>query len=258
VAIGGILDLVRGLLNLPIMKILGLCLLALGTSLTACSSNNATPAEYDDVAQSVGASTASPTGDVGAMVDLVAIAHGTMPAGFTDAGNGVITGTVLGLDYSYMITCKNASGTVLAACDATTDSANVSFAWDGMIALPAIAATITREGNWSVSGLTGSTATFNGNGTFVDDAMIASTSYHFDSSATYSDVAIDTGSGVATNGEIQLSIDASKAAPSGSTSFSVDADITIHADSTATIVLDGQHDYTVNLQTGVVTAGVSP
>ncbi len=240
------------------MKILGLSLLGLGTALTACSGNNATPAEYDDVAQSVGASTASQSGDVGAMVDLVAIAHGTMPAGFTNAGGGVITGTVLGLDYSYMITCKNASGTVLAACDSTTDSANVSFTWDGMITLPAISATITREGNWSVSGLTTSTATFNGNGTFVDDAMISNTSYHFDTSATYSDVAINTGDNVANNGEIQLSIDGSKQAPGGSTSFSVNADVTIHADSTATIVLDGQHDYTVNLQTGVVTAGVSP
>jgi hypothetical protein len=240
------------------MKILGLSLVGLGAALTACSGNNATPTEYDDVAQSVGASTASPTGDVGAMAGLVAIAHGTMPAGFTDAGGGVITGTVLGLDYSYMITCKNVSGTVLATCDSTTDSANVSFTWDGMIALPAITATITREGNWSISGLTGATATFNGNGTFVDDATISSTSYHFDTSATYSDVAIDTSSGVADNGEIQLSIDASKEAAGGSTSFSVNADITIHADSTATIILDGQHDYTVNLQTGVVTAGVSP
>jgi hypothetical protein len=240
------------------MKILGLSSVGLGLALGACSGNNATPAEYDDVAQSVGASTATQTGDVGAMAGLVAIAHGTMPAGFTNAGGGVITGTVLGLDYSYMITCKNASGTVLAACDSTTDSANVSFTWDGMITLPAIAATITREGNWSVSGLGGATATFNGNGTFVDDATISTTSYHFDSSATYSDVAIDTGSGIATNGEIQLSIDASKEASGGSTSFSVDADITIHADSTATIVLDGQHDYTVDLQTGVVTAGVSP
>ncbi|HEY1547723.1 MAG TPA: hypothetical protein VGG28_07885 [Kofleriaceae bacterium] len=240
------------------MKILGLSLIGLGTALTACSGNSATPAEYDDVAQSVGASTASQSGDVGAMVDLVAIAHGTMPLGFTDSGNGVITGTVLGLDYSYMITCKNASGTVLAACDSTTDSANVSFSWDGMITLPAITATITREGNWSVSGLTTTTATFNGNGTFVDDAMIANTSYHFDTSATYSDVAIDTGDEIANNGEIQLSIDGSKQAASGSTSFSVDADITIHADATATIILDGQHDYTLNLTTGVVTAGVSP
>jgi hypothetical protein len=239
------------------MKILS-CSLLLGLGgLAACSGNNATPAEYDDVAQSVGASEASQTGDVGAMVDLVAIAHGIMPIGFTSSGSGVVTGTIGGLDYSYMISCKNASGTVLAACDSTTDSANVSFTWDGTITLPAISATVTREGNWSVSGLTTSTATFNGNGTFVDDATISSTSYHFDTTATYSDVAIDTGTELANNGEIQLSIDASKNAPSGETSFSVNADITIHADATATIILDGEHDYTVNLTTGVVTSGVS-
>src|ERR1700729_4366209 len=87
--------------------------------------SNITQDEYDDVAQSVGSSTATGGGggDAGAMADVVVIARGDMPLGFTVNGSGSVTGSHLGLSYSYMLTCDDAQGTVLSVCGPTTDSA---------------------------------------------------------------------------------------------------------------------------------------
>jgi hypothetical protein len=242
--------------------------LALASSLAfvvACTTDNKdsniTQDEYDDVAQSVGASTATSGGggDAGAMADVVLIAKGGMPLGFTVNGSGSIVGTHLGLDYSYMLTCKDAAGTTLVACGPTTDSADASLMWSGNLSLPNLSTSVTRDGSWSVSGLQGTTATFNGNGSFTYDAMISNpnvivtTAYHFDYNASYDAVLVDTSSKLATGGSVQYEIDASKAVNGSTTqSFSLTADVTFNADSTATIVLDGTHEYSLNVATGVV------
>ena len=237
--------------------------LALASSLAliaACNtdhSSNITQDEYDAAAQSVGSSTASGGGggDTGAMADVVAIAKGDMPLGFTVDASGNITGSHLGVTYSYTLTCKDAAGTTLAVCGSTTDSANATLMWSGMLSLPNFTTSVTRDGSWSIAGLQSATAQFDGTGTFTYDSAIANpdASYHFAYDATYDAVLVDTSTELATGGTIHYAIDATRSANgSDEQSFSLDADVTINGNSSATIVLDGSHEYTLNLMTGVV------
>ncbi len=224
-----------------------------GVVLAGCSETNITTVDCNDVSQLVASSTSV---DIAAMTDVVTLSQGNLPDGFTlDAG--VFSGTRLQLDYSYMLTCVDAGGNTLAACGATTDTADVSYTWAGSIELPTIGATITREGNWTVRGLQSATAQLDGNATFVDDAMIATSSYHFDSTATYTGIAIDTVTQAATGGTITLDIDATRAENSGAISFTVPAAVSISSGS-ASIVVDNVFDYTTDFATGAATSAGSP
>lgn len=225
----------------------------------ACTNNDKddsiTNDEYDQVAQSVGSSTATGNGggDVGAMSDTAVIATGGLPLGFTVSGSGSVTGVHAGLDYSYSLTCKDAQGTTLPVCTALTDRADATLSWDGSLALPNISAMVQRDGHWSVSGLQSDTATFDGEGSFSYDAMIANIGWHFDYAASYDGIVVNTASHVAADGSLSYDITASKDVNGNTTrSFSLHADVDIHADGTATIDLDGEHHYTLNLSTGVV------
>lgn len=247
-------------LSLVLSSSVAASLIALG----ACSSNNdgngVTQAEYDDVAQQVGNS-AAPSGgggDVGAMIDLVVIAKGDLPLGFTAGANGTISGAHGGLTYSYTLTCKDAQGNTLTACNSSTDSAMASLMWSGTLALPGFSASLSRSGNWSIIGLQTAKAQFDGSGTFtattsITNAANVTTAYHFDYSGDYHAVMIDTATQQADAGTITYQIDANKDVNGSDVqSFSIAADITINSDGTASIVLDGSHDYTENLSTGVV------
>ena len=108
--------------------------------LAACS-GSVTTAQYGDVARSVASSAA---GDTAAMQDVIAIAHGNPPPGFSFDDSGALDGTEGSLDFSYLVTCQDAGGNALAACGPTTAIANVTYEWAGTIELPAM---ITRRGN---------------------------------------------------------------------------------------------------------------
>jgi hypothetical protein len=230
----------------------------------ACSdddggSGDITREEYDDLARSVGSSTASGGGDAGAMADVVVIAGGDLPFGFTIDVDGHVSGDVGGLSYDFSLTCRDLTDLILPACDATTDRADVELAWSGQLDLPNFSSSVTREGSWSVIGLQTDVATFNGDGSFAYDATITAPEtqstfdYALDYAASYEDVLIETDSLAAVGGTIHYDIAAEKLVDSETTrSFSVSADVTIHADGTATLVLDGSYEYTLDLATGAV------
>jgi hypothetical protein len=227
--------------------------IAWAIGLAGCSETDVTTVDCNDVAQLVAGSTSI---DIAAMADVVTLSQGDLVDGFTlDAG--VFSGTRLQIDYSYMITCVDAGGTTLATCGGTTDTADVSYTWAGSIALPTIGATITREGNWTIRGLQSTTAQLVGNATFVDDATIAGSSYHFDSTATYAAIAIDVASQAATGGTITLDVDATRQESSGAVSFTVPATVVIGSGS-ARINVDNAFDYTTDFATGSATSAGSP
>jgi hypothetical protein len=215
-----------------------LAALALG----ACSETTATPTQYDAVAHALGASLAA---DLAGMADAVALARGTVPAGFTQTGDAA-AGTALGIDYRFTVTCAPACG--------AADQADVTYAWSGAVALPA---TVTRAGAWTLAGLDGATANLAGSAAVVDDATIDGTSFRLEATATYKAFAIDVATGVVTAGTIALALTGMQATGSGAVSFAVSAAIAVGAGSGA-IVLDGSRDYTVELATGAVTAAGSP
>ncbi|MEO8551704.1 MAG: hypothetical protein ABI678_17125 [Kofleriaceae bacterium] len=245
------------------MKLLTLASCSLlGLPLVACSSSGGTAsdADYDDVAQNVGTSTAARNGgDVNAMVDVVLLASGDIPLGFTLGANGQANGSVLGIDFDFQVVCRNGQGTILATCNPSTQLANVKVDWGGTLDLPNFTTTMDRHGEWSLMNLQEPSVKLAGNGSFSYDSTItnavsnATAAYHLDYDAAYMAVWIDKATRLPTAGEIQYDIAASKSVDGQQTrSFEVNADIQFNGNGTATIVLDGIHHYTLSLATGVV------
>jgi hypothetical protein len=242
-------------------------LITLGSVVAACSSTNKpTPEQYDDTAQAIGSTTATSGGggDVASMSDSVNLALGTMPLGFSLAGDGHIQGNRLGVNYSYAISCKSLAGVVLAKCDPTTNEASVDVAWSGSLQSANVDAAVTRGGKWTVTGLQTDTATFSGDSNFSFDATLRSifrpgvtATYSFDASASYDAVRIATRERQVVDGSASFDLSAhSMVTGAGKdnvdATFDIQAALTFHADHTATLLLDGSQRYTIDLGTGVV------
>jgi hypothetical protein len=243
-------------------------LITLGLATAACSSSSkqATPEQYDDTAQAIASTTATAGGggDVASMADSVNIALGTPPAGFTLQGDGHFHGSRLGVDYGYAITCTNLAGATLTTCDHTTNQATVDVSWSGSLTSPNLDATVSRDGTWTVTGLQTDTATFSGDSSFSFDATVRSifrpgvtATYSFDANAAYNAIRISTQDRLVVDGSASFDLTAHSTvtgAGSGDTdaSFDVHAQITFHADHTASLVLDGSRHYAIDLATGAV------
>ncbi len=103
--------------------------------LVACGAEPAVePTEYDDVAQMLASSVTSDVdgGLRGAIDDALMLAFGEVPAGFGFDRFGWASGRHGDAKYKYRLTCADATGRTLSACDATTDSATVVAAWYGV------------------------------------------------------------------------------------------------------------------------------
>jgi hypothetical protein len=221
--------------------------------LAACAEDVAiSNADYDTIAQSVGASTtlAGGGGDLGAMTDSLLLAFGDLPLGFTGDASGSAHGSHLGLDYSYSLTCRDITGDLMAACNPSADLADVMLSWDGMLSLATTTTKVAREGRWSLAFLRSPTIKLAGTGSFTYDLQLDAHAFHFDYAAAYTAVMIDKQSQRVLSGALHYAIDARRDLERA---FSVDADVTLDGDGTAAIVIDGSHAYTLDLATGLVT-----
>jgi hypothetical protein len=236
---------------------------------TACggssstSDHQVTREEYDDVAQHVGSTTvtASGGGEVGSMTDAVKLSIGQMPAGLSLDIHGHINGNRLGLTYDYAVACSDAQGNKQLQCGDQTDRADVTIAWSGELVIPNLSTMIDRHGAWQLTGLTTGQAHLNGDGNFTFDSDVKSifhpgeSKYHLSYDATYEDVVIDKSNGPL-SGSIHYTIAANHSETTGQSqsqaSFDVDAELTFTGNGKATLVLDGDQKYTVDLSTGAV------
>jgi hypothetical protein len=239
--------------------------LILTLSAAACASSQPTEDEYNDVAQAIGSTTAtggSSGGEVASLADSAKLALGQMPAGMTLSGSGHFTGQHVGLDYDYQISCSNAAGQALAACNSTTDRAQVTVAWSGSLDVPNLSASVERTGSWTLSAIQSGTPVFAGEGAFQLDIAVTSvfrpvtSTYHLDYHATYTSVALDSAHRPV-GGSIHYAVAGEHTVTgtrgSAGGSFDVDAVVTFAADGTASLTLDGSRHYQVNLATGAVT-----
>jgi hypothetical protein len=249
-------------------KAIPLASLLLAAACSSSTSSNDSPLtteDYDDTAQAVASVTVAGSGggDVASMSDSATIALGIVPIGFSLDGSGSITGNRFGVEYSYAIACQDASGNDLPVCTSLTDRASVDVAWSGNLDLPNFTSSVSREGSWSITGLQSDTAVFAGDSEFSYDAVIrsifrpsATSSFTFDARAEYDGVAIDTATHDAIAGSASFDLTAHKVVTGGDVdvdkSFEVHADLEFHADRTATLVLDGEHRYTLDVATGAV------
>jgi hypothetical protein len=244
--------------------LLPFALAAAACSSSSSSSDPLTVEDYDDTAQAVASVTVAGSGggDIASMSDSATIALGVLPIGFSLDGSGEIAGNRFGVEYRYSITCEDAAGNDLAVCTSLTDRAAVDVAWSGNLDLPNFTSSVSRDGSWSITGLQSDTAVFEGDSAFSYDATIRSifrpstASFAFDAQAEYDGVAIDMASHDAIAGSASFDLSARKVVTGTQhdvdKSFEVHADVEFHADRTATLVLDGEHRYTLDVATGAV------
>ncbi|HEU4733838.1 MAG TPA: hypothetical protein VFT22_38360 [Kofleriaceae bacterium] len=255
-------------------------LITFGLSIAACTSSSpsssssspATDADYEDTAQAIASSTATGgsgggAGDAVAIADALSIARGVLPLGFLRGADGRIHGTRMGVDNSFMITCKDASGAVLARCDMTTDSATVDVKWTGNLQTPNLTASVDREGTWTITGIASGTATVNGDSSFSLDTQLTSifhqgvtSTFSYDATASYDAITVAIADRQITGGSASFEVKAHRTVtgtPMGShdvdKSFDVTAELTFNGDHTATLTLDGTRTFTIDLSTGKVT-----
>ncbi|HEX8114944.1 MAG TPA: hypothetical protein VF516_44745, partial [Kofleriaceae bacterium] len=198
------------------------------------------------------------------------IARGHLPLGFLHDSDGHFRGTLMGVGHDFTVTCKDAAGTVQTVCNSMTDSATVTVKVTGNLQTTNFSSMIDREGNFTITGLQGATATFNGDSSFSLDTSLTSvfhpgvtSTFTFDATASYKAITIATADHTITGGSASFEVKAHRTvtgtgSASGSNhdvdkSFDVTADLTFHADQTATLVLDGMHTFTIDLKTGKIT-----
>jgi len=203
-------------------------------------------------------------GDVASMTDVVQLARGELPAGFSRGNDGHFHCKRVNLDFSYMVTCRNAAGDTLARCDRTTDAADIEVSWSGSLEFPGFSSMTSRIGSWTLTGLQSDTTTFDGLSAFTSSTNITSrfhagamASYELDTAASYDAIKIATKTREPFAGGAQFDVSARRMVTGTrhdvDAAFDVHADLTFHSDHTASLVLDGVHHYVIDLETGRVT-----
>ena len=254
-------------------------LITLGFSIAACTSSStqssqATTADYEDAAQTIASSTVMNGsggiggGDVIVFADALSLARGRLPLGFLRIDDHHFHGNLMGVDHAVTITCKDAMGNALTACNSTTDSATITLKQTGSVTTQSFMASVDREGSFTITGLQSDTATFNGDSSFSLDTTLHSafhpgvtSTFMFEATASYKAITIATADHQITGGAASFEVKAHRTVTgtgSGTDnhdidkSFDVHADITFNADHTATLVLDGTHTFTIDLTTGKI------
>jgi hypothetical protein len=234
----------------------------LALAATGCQkSDEPTQQDYNDVAASVGTLVAG--GELTSIQDSVGTTQGETPTGLTGNGSGQFEGTRGGLRYSYEVTCTGADGVTMAVCDATTDSASLIVDWSGNYDGDYWQFEISRNGEWSVTGLQSDVAVFTGEGTF--DVSSASQSldgqrqrsFELSYAGSY-DIQWDMVAERVIEGTITYDVHAERhvdgAAADRDAVFDISAEVTFDGSSIARLVLDGSHSYEINIDTGFVAA----
>lgn len=220
--------------------------------------------DYDDVAASVGALTASDSGgDVGSMQDAVEASQGESVDGVTASGSGSISGERGGLSYEYELTCSNEGGDVLAVCDATTDTAHLTVDWSGELDLARFDASLSRSGDWTLSGIQSEVVTLNGVGSFDADSSFQALfrdetrTLHLEYDASYDGVQISKSMRRPIGGTATFAVHMQRTRERGSRNveaeFDIDAVVTFTSDGVGHLVLDGERSYVISLDDGSVT-----
>lgn len=231
---------------------------------SACSGDQPTASDYDDVAQALGGLTATENGggEVGTMRDAAAIASGDPADGLTLQASGGFSGSRLGLQYDYSVACSDAEGAALPDCGEATDKAEIQVAWSGELKSPRLEASVVRLGELTLTDVQSDTVSIEGESDLEIDARFeslfrdASRAYRLAYHAEYAGVKVQRSPARITEGRVSYALAVEREAESSrgdsSASFDIDAELVFGADG-ATLTLDGEHTYAVNQSTGRVT-----
>jgi hypothetical protein len=231
------------------------------TAATGCK-GDASDEDYDDIATALGALVANDSGgEIGSMHDGEALASGET-GDLSSMGSGSFEGARLGLSYHYEITCKDEGDNVLDPCDTTTETAQLVVEWHGELDLPRYDASITRTGDFALSGLQSDTAEFNGHGTFdVETEFTAlfrdvQRSFLLDYDGDYAGVKWDRATKRPLAGTITYDVHAQRITSRGNRETEVELDvlavIEFSENGTASLTLDSERRYSLDLDSGQV------
>lgn len=206
--------------------------------------------EYDDVARLVGATIATSDGGatLGAVNDSILLAFGGMPAGFTYE-NGMAYGDHGALAHQYlMIQCRDREGRLLKPCNQLTNMATLIAAWSGSLDQPEIDLRSNRQGMWTLANLQTWVPTITGSSTLQSEGTVSGRAYELTATETESMVAPTAMMGGTIH--FELAITRVAAEPIDTT---MAADIVFDAAMrSASLTLDGEYPYRVDLATGIV------
>ncbi|MEY4576016.1 MAG: hypothetical protein RL701_719 [Pseudomonadota bacterium] len=235
------------------------CLLATTVAAGCSSTDTATEADYDDVAQSLSAvvTAGSSSGDIGAMFDATTVALGASE-GLTFGANaqGAYSGNSFGLNYTYKGTCHDAAGALLAKCGSSTDDATIAVDWDGELSVLGLTASVERNGSWQLKNIQSSPVELSGTSEFTLEASLqslfrnATRTYHLTYEAEYAGVELDRVARRIQAGTVHYSIDAERtvatARRESEANFHMDGVLTFTGDGKATLTLDKSFTYKID------------
>jgi hypothetical protein len=214
----------------------------------ACGGNLPAEIQYDEVAQIVGATLATPErgGTLGAVDDSLSLAFGRTPGGFT-FDTGMTSGFHGGLEHRYiMVMCGDAESRPMPECTPDSHMAVLVATWSGTIALAGFDVRTERHGMWTLENLQSAMPAINGESETTSTAVPTdnSTSYHVRASAIETMVAPQDMKG----GNIQLELDVAR----GVFTAAISGEIVFDAIAwSAILVLDG-NSYRIDLGTGEI------
>lgn len=247
-------------------RLMNTCLLAASVATGCSSSDPASEADYDDVAQALTASvsTGNAGGEVGAMYDSTSVAVGDT-FGFSIDAKGIYTGTHLGASYQYEGSCFDEAGDELAKCGVTTDDASVIVKWNGSLALPllSLSGEVSRNGAWQLSNIQSGTVELAGDSDFsLDLEMVgflskAKRNYHVGYAAEYTNVKLQRVLRRIDSGTVHYHVTAERMVSGtrrdSEAKFEMDGVLTFDAAGQATLTLDKSFTYKIDTSAGTVT-----
>ncbi|MBA3396795.1 MAG: hypothetical protein H0T89_29460 [Deltaproteobacteria bacterium] len=216
--------------------------------------------DYDDIAATLGAS--ARIGELSAMLDVVVISEGGMPDGFTYLGVSAdhfhqMSGQRGGVSFNYLYHCNDAADVIVPTCDGTANHSHVTLAWDGDMTSAAMSMTgISNAGEWTIRDLSVDKPRVGGEASISFDARVNSpvaATYSLTYDTTFDRVRFAPGQALPVSGKIDFAITAMRVRANSTRNFSVTASLLFAAGTTATITLDGNRNYSLDLTTGVTT-----
>ncbi|HEY5923054.1 MAG TPA: hypothetical protein VIV11_15345 [Kofleriaceae bacterium] len=214
--------------------------------LSACATSADPAPPYDEVARILGAEVATANGgSVAAIADIANLAHGGLPDGFFRGAWGHIRGSHDGIEYTYVVWCRDTRGKP-ATCGEWTDSAHAIAGWGGTMQTARGALTVWHQGVWDLDGLHGGLGLARAQGWSV---------YGLDGSLyvkSEAQLVVDFGAAKVVGGAFQITNDVFDP-DDGALLNTLPGEVVFDRAERPTIVLD-DHRYWLDMATGEVTA----
>jgi hypothetical protein len=211
--------------------------------------------DYDDVAKAIGASVR--VGEVAAMLDLVVISNGGMPADLSFMGENAMhfkhaTGVRNGVTFDYLYHC-NDGGDVIIDCSSTANHSHITLSWTGSVSGAMAMSGITNKGSWTVRDISVAKPRVGGTSALDFTAHVNNADYVFSFDSTLDHVRYEPGGQMPLSGKIDIAIMASRTRDGMKRDFTVAASLVFAGNNSGTLTLDSTKRYSVDLSSGAVT-----